>query len=45
MAIDPVCEAEVKVRKSGLEYKSKVYYFCSDVCRAKFKANPAQYAK
>jgi len=27
------------------EYKGKTYYFCSEVCHEKFKAEPERYAK
>ncbi|MGB9675167.1 MAG: YHS domain-containing protein [Candidatus Nanoarchaeia archaeon] len=40
----PVCGVEVKERKSGYEYKGKIYFCCSSKCKAKFKSNPKEYA-
>jgi len=40
----PVCGIEVKEKKSGYEYKGKIYFFCSDSCKAKFKKSPEKYA-
>jgi len=45
-AIDPVCgmeTARTTHRKS--EYLGTVYYFCSDGCKQKFDAAPAQFVK
>ena len=42
---DPVCDMEVS-RLTAFEeylYQDKVYYFCSQTCREKFKAEPATY--
>lgn len=44
-AKDPVCGMEVdpKTARCVLVHQNKMYYFCSDSCRAKFKQNPARY--
>jgi len=47
MEKDVVCGMQVDPAKSAgtSQYKGKTYYFCSKGCKAKFDANPAQYAK
>ena len=47
MERDVVCGMQVDPAKgaSTSVYKGKTYYFCSVSCKAKFDANPAQYAK
>ncbi|MEM2873987.1 MAG: YHS domain-containing protein [Candidatus Nanoarchaeia archaeon] len=40
-----VCSKPVKQAKSGLVFKGKICYFCSDICREKFRANPAEFVK
>ena len=42
---DPVCEMELNVEdsKEKSEYLGQTFYFCSDQCRNKFDANPAEY--
>jgi P-type Cu+ transporter len=47
MKIDPVCGMQVDpVKAAGSsEYQGQTYYFCSKGCKAKFDANPGQYAK
>jgi Cu+-exporting ATPase len=47
MATDPVCYMSVDEKSAAgkSEYKGKTYYFCSPACKAKFDANPQQYAK
>jgi YHS domain-containing protein len=45
VAIDPVCGMEV-VDKDGalsLGYQGETVYFCSEVCRGKFLADPERY--
>ena len=39
MLIDPATAAGTS------QYNGKTYYFCSASCKAKFDANPKQYAK
>ncbi|MBK1891909.1 heavy metal translocating P-type ATPase [Undibacterium sp. 14-3-2] len=42
---DPVCGMSVTENSNHREeFNGTVYYFCSDKCRSKFVANPAQYA-
>ena len=47
MEIDVVCGMKVDLAKAAGQshYKGKTYYFCSSSCKAKFDANPKQYAK
>jgi Cu+-exporting ATPase len=39
MQVDPATAAGTSVSNG------KTYYFCSNACKAKFDANPSQYAK
>lgn len=45
-AIDPVCH--MKIDEQGrfvtCVYQNKIYYFCSDHCRAKYMENPDHYS-
>jgi len=43
---DVVCGMQVDPAKAAgtSQYNGKTYYFCSASCKAKFDANPAQYA-
>ena len=44
--VDPVCGMTVAARPDKLiNYQGTTYYFCSDRCKAKFSANPAQFLK
>ncbi len=47
MQKDPVCGMQVDPQKAAgqSEYQGQNYYFCSDGCKKKFDANPAQYAR
>lgn len=47
MQKDPVCGMQVDPKKAAgqSEYEGHTYYFCSDGCKKKFDANPAQYAQ
>jgi YHS domain-containing protein len=47
MEKDVVCGMQVDpARAKGTsEYQGRTYYFCSTSCKAKFDANPQQYAK
>jgi Cu+-exporting ATPase len=47
MVKDVVCGMEIDPAKAPAksEYQGTTYYFCSSSCKAKFDANPAQYAK
>ena len=42
---DPVCGMEVDPATADGQstYKGKTYYFCSEVCKQKFDANPGWY--
>ena len=46
MEKDVVCGMQVDPAKASArsEYQGKTYYFCSPGCKAKFDANPAQFA-
>lgn len=46
MATDPVCKMNVEPGKAAAkaEHAGQVYYFCSDICRNKFAAEPEKYA-
>ncbi|AMQ19610.1 YHS domain-containing protein [Thermococcus peptonophilus] len=44
MPIDPVCGMEVGEDTSfKVEYRGRMYYFCSPGCKAEFEANPKKY--
>lgn len=47
MEKDVVCGMQVDSEKAAgqSQYQGKTYYFCSNGCKAKFDANPAQFAK
>ncbi len=47
MERDVVCGMQVDPAKAAAtsEYNGKTYYFCSEVCKAKFDATPGQYVK
>lgn len=47
MAIDPICKMEVDESTAQFtsEYKGKNYYFCAPGCKARFDANPEEYAE
>jgi Cu+-exporting ATPase len=47
MERDVVCGMQVDPAKAAAssEYGGKTYYFCAASCKAKFDANPQQYAK
>lgn len=42
---DPVCGMEVSRNTAAAEshYEDTTYYFCADVCREKFDAEPEKY--
>jgi YHS domain-containing protein len=44
---DPVCEM-VLSRKTAVaeaEYQGKTYYFCAEICRDAFEADPEKYLR
>ncbi|MEO7132695.1 MAG: YHS domain-containing protein [Vicinamibacterales bacterium] len=47
MEKDVVCGMQVDPEKAAgqSQYQGKTYYFCSNGCKAKFDANPAQFAE
>jgi YHS domain-containing protein len=47
MEKDVVCGMQVDSANAAgtSQYQGKTYYFCSKTCKAKFDANPAQFAK
>ena len=44
--VDPVCGMELSPENVGVrsEYGGRTYHFCSEQCRNRFDADPAQYA-
>ena len=44
---DPVCGMQVEENKapSQREFEGETYYFCSQECKKKFDANPAQFSE
>jgi Cu+-exporting ATPase len=47
MEKDVVCGMQVDPHRAAgtSQYDEKTFYFCSTACKAKFDANPQQYAK
>jgi YHS domain-containing protein len=47
MEKDVVCGMQVDPAKAAgsSQHNGKTFYFCSNGCKAKFDANPAQFAK
>ena len=47
MVTDPVCKMQIdeKTAAGKSEYSGKTYYFCAQSCKAKFDANPQQFAQ
>jgi Cu+-exporting ATPase len=47
MTRDPVCGMEVEEKSAvgKVEHEGRVYYFCSDGCKAAFLKNPAKFAQ
>jgi Cu+-exporting ATPase len=45
MEKDVVCGMEVDPAEAAgsSQYNGRTYYFCSEVCKAKFEANPDEY--
>ncbi len=45
MAKDPVCGMNVdeKTAKFKSKHMDKIYYFCSQMCKASFDTNPIKY--
>jgi YHS domain-containing protein len=46
MVTDPVCGMRIDTDDAvaTAEHDAKTYYFCSEVCRDAFVANPSSYA-
>jgi YHS domain-containing protein len=43
-AVDPVCHMDLETAKAkSAIFNGRVYYFCSQDCRAKFEADPRTY--
>jgi Cu+-exporting ATPase len=44
--IDPICQMQINAEEAAghSDYLGTTYFFCSDSCKAKFEAAPAQYA-
>ena len=47
MAIDPVCKMQVNPEKAEFAstYQGNSYYFCCEMCKKKFEADPEDYLK
>lgn len=47
MAQDPVCSMEIEnvITAPAFVYKSKTYYFCSDLCKIQFEQDPEKFIK
>lgn len=45
--IDPVCGMQVRVADApaSATHNDRAHYFCSDRCKKKFEADPAQYSR
>ncbi len=45
--VDPVCNMDLSELhgKFAYEFEDEVYYFCSELCKDKFQAEPEKYAK
>jgi P-type Cu+ transporter len=45
--VDPVCNMDLSDLhgKFAYEFEDEVYYFCSELCRDKFQAEPKKFAK
>ncbi|MCH2459406.1 MAG: YHS domain-containing protein, partial [Henriciella sp.] len=45
-AVDPVCGMSVTISPDArrADYDGEIFYFCSDKCHTKFKADPVYYA-
>ena len=45
MAIDPVCGMDVEPDKAAAKstYGGKDYFFCAEMCKKKFDADPEKY--
>ncbi len=46
MVTDPVCGMKIDTEDAAatVDYEGKTYYFCSQVCRDTFVADPASFA-
>jgi YHS domain-containing protein len=46
MVTDPVCGLELEEAQApaATEFEGRLYYFCSEACRAEFEANPYMFA-
>ncbi|GMR03898.1 MAG: hypothetical protein BMS9Abin22_409 [Gammaproteobacteria bacterium] len=47
MVKDPVCGMEIDANSAATQedYQGATWYFCSESCHGKFRADPAQYAR
>jgi YHS domain-containing protein len=45
--VDPVCNLDLNAGhgKYTYDFEDEVYYFCSELCKEKFTAEPKKYAK
>lgn len=48
MAVDLVCHMEVDESQPdvlSIQFKGNTYYFCTELCRVQFRADPEKYIK
>jgi Cu+-exporting ATPase len=45
--VDPVCNMDLAAMhgKFAYDFEEETYYFCSELCQDKFKAEPKKYVK
>ncbi|MEW6660573.1 MAG: YHS domain-containing protein [Thermodesulfobacteriota bacterium] len=45
--VDPVCNIDLTAEhgKFMYDFEDEVYYFCSELCKGKFEAEPKKYVK
>ncbi len=45
--VDPVCNMDLTAEhgKFAYDFEEETYYFCSELCKKSFVANPAQYVQ
>jgi YHS domain-containing protein len=45
--VDPVCNIDLTAEhgKFTYDFEDEVYYFCSELCKDKFEAEPKKYVK
>lgn len=45
--VDPVCNLDLSAMhgKFAYDFEEETYYFCSELCKDRFKAEPKKYVK